>query len=479
MAQAGISVVEGMVYELLPIAEGFMKGYCISRFAEPFLAAAGMVGGVCPSGDMEPPLSRVRKKKIAALGGAAYFFVFLFFYATKLSMDYYLVYGMASLAMFLVTCWMDRRNYRQKAFLVATFFSLSLFAASMAEIIYDFLYDFALGTAYMRSHPALSPVLYILMCSCDLAFEFTFTSIGCWQVVRVYVSKEEEMGKKELVMLALPSLMGVIGYEIMRYYRVFYALRTGTMEKAYDSLAFLFCLASSVTVIEVTILYQGIKAKQEKSQQAKFLAAQAASIRRHIGQVEGLYHNIRSMKHDMANHILILERLYEKGEIREAEAYGKCLQEGLAKMSGGIKSGNPVTDVILQEFAREAQAKGISFCTEFYYPVGAGIDVFDVSVILNNALQNAVEHTREGAGKQISIVSYQRNNAYLVEICNSFTGSLKWNAESGLPATSKEKADGHGYGLANIRSVAGKYAGDIDISLKGGEFCLCIMLMGE
>ena len=66
-----------------------------------------------------------------------------------------------------------------------------------------------------------------------------------------------------------------------------------------------------------------------------------------------------------------------------------------------------------------------------------------------------------------------------MEICNSFTGNLQWDAEGGLPVTEKEKAEGHGYGLANIRRMAGKYAGDIDIALKDGEFCLCIMLMLE
>lgn len=51
--------------------------------------------------------------------------------------------------------------------------------------------------------------------------------------------------------------------------------------------------------------------------------------------------------------------------------------------------------------------------------------------------------------------------------------------ESGLLLTSKDEKDCHGYGLLNIRRVARKYHGDIDITLKNGEFCLCIMLMLE
>ena len=79
----------------------------------------------------------------------------------------------------------------------------------------------------------------------------------------------------------------------------------------------------------------------------------------------------------------------------------------------------------------------------------------------------------------ISVLSYHSNNAYMIEIRNSFTGNLQWDEEHGLPITSKERTDGHGYGLSNIRMVARKYSGDIAIDLKEDEFRLSIMLMME
>lgn len=48
----------------------------------------------------------------------------------------------------------------------------------------------------------------------------------------------------------------------------------------------------------------------------------------------------------------------------------------------------------------------------------------------------------------------------------------------GLPVTTK-KDGGHGFGLVNIRKVAQRYYGDIDIRQKEGEFVLCVMLMLE
>ena len=273
--------------------------------------------------------------------------------------------------------------------------------------------------------------------------------------------------------------MGITGYGIMRYYRKFYILETGKIINIYDALVLLYCTVSVITVMVVIVLYQNIKTKQEENLHAEMLAVQIGNMRKHIRQVESLYNDIHSIKHDMANHILILERLYKTDNIEEAMVYSAKLKEKLEGVTNGIKSGNPITDVILQELKNEATEMGIGFSSGFFYPACSRIDVFDISIILNNALQNAIENTERNKAGFISVISYRRNNAYMIEISNSFKGNLQWNTQNGLIFTSKEEKEGHGYGLSNIRKVAQKYSGDIDIVSDGGKFCLCIMLMME
>ncbi|MDE7283128.1 MAG: hypothetical protein K2N85_06055 [Lachnospiraceae bacterium] len=50
--------------------------------------------------------------------------------------------------------------------------------------------------------------------------------------------------------------------------------------------------------------------------------------------------------------------------------------------TGKIKSGNPVTDVILLELKNEAEKRNIDFQSDFHYPAGTNINAFDVSVML-------------------------------------------------------------------------------------------------
>lgn len=452
----------GIAY-VLPILELLIAGYCLYRLAKPFM----------------------KKKKAACCVGAAYSLTMLAIYITPVWLDAFMAYCIGIFFAFLVMCRTDRRNYHQKVFIAVTFFSLHWFAFAMAEILYDKLYGFAENTDYMAGHLNMWVALYVVVCMFYLLFGFLFTVIGIRCIVKAYTCKAADMTGKELLVMVLPSLMGVVGYVVIRYYRIFYMGESGKTPGIYDVLAFLYYVTAVTAIVVVIVLYQGIRAKQEEKLQNELLAAQIDRIRQHMEQVEDLYQSIRSIRHDMTNHILTLERLYEGNKAEEARAYSAELKTALGRMAGGIKSGNPVTDVILQEAKNEAEKRKILFHSEFYYPTGANVNAFDVSVILNNALQNAVENAGESGTPYISVFSYRRNNAYMIEISNSFMGDLQWDTETGLPVTSKEKPDGHGYsqthgyGLANIRRVAEKYAGDIDIVQKDGEFCLTVMLMLE
>ena len=283
------------------------------------------------------------------------------------------------------------------------------------------------------------------------------------------------MSKRELLMLCVPSVTGMAGFEILRYYRDFYIRAAGKSIESYEVLALLYYAVSVAAVVVVVMLYQSIWANQREKLQNELLAAQMGSIQQHIRQVEYLYQDIRSMKHDMANHLLTLERLYAGNKAAEAKAYSAELSAAFSEAAGELRTGNPVTDVILQEQKNEAQNRNLEFHSAFQYPSGTTVNAFDVSIILNNALQNAVEY----AVQYVVIRAYRKNNAYIIEVKNDFAASLKWDTESGLPATSKQREDGHGYGLSNIRRVAGKYAGDLDITINQDEFCLTVLLMLE
>lgn len=438
---------------LVAIAEMAVTGFFYAGLTKPFL----------------------QNKRGVYCTSAVYFGVMLVFYIFAVRMDYYLINGIAFSAGFGVLCWIDRQNYAQKVFLTVTFFSLHWFVFEMAEILYDNIYRYAEQTKFMAAHLDLWLALYVSMLCIHLAAKSVLTAISNICIIKAYTYKQAKMSKRELLMLCVPSVTGMAGFEILRYYRDFYIRAAGKSIESYEVLALLYYAVSVAAVVVVVMLYQSIWANQREKLQNELLAAQMGSIQQHIRQVEYLYQDIRSMKHDMANHLLMLERLYAGNKAAEAKAYSAELSAAFSEAAGELRTGNPVTDVILQEQKNEAQNRNLEFHSAFQYPSGTTVNAFDVSIILNNALQNAVEY----AVQYVVIRAYRKNNAYIIEVKNDFAASLKWDTESGLPATSKQREDGHGYGLSNIRRVAGKYAGDLDITINQDEFCLTVLLMLE
>ena len=67
----------------------------------------------------------------------------------------------------------------------------------------------------------------------------------------------------------------------------------------------------------------------------------------------------------------------------------------------------------------------------------------------------------------------------MIEVKNSFNGSITYDETTGLPQTTKADKRHHGFGLESIRKTAQKYYGDIDISAEDGEFTLCVLLMTQ
>lgn len=451
------------------IVQMMTMGYVLYRFARPFMQ--NRHGAVCT--------------------GITYFATMLVLYVIPFEINNFTAYSIGMLSALFVMCRADRRNFRQKIFIAVTFFALRWLSVYVVGIATEELYQRITGVADMVEHPYVQFTVYIAVGILDAAMNAAVAGVSVGYIVKAYIYKNENMSVKEMLMLIVPSITGMTGYGIMQYYQTYLEINVReAVSGVYYILAFLHFGISIITIVVVTVLFQNIRARQEEKLQNELLAAQIDSTEKHIAQVESLYQNLRSIKHDMTNHILTLERLYAGDKEEEAKAYGVELKNVLSEVAGEIKSGNPVTDVILQEWKKEAEKKKIRFHSDFYYPKYSRINAFDISVILNNALQNAMENAEhfpaenvDGDTSYIFVHSYHRDNAYMIEICNSFTGDLQWDPENELPITTKRKPEAHGYGqvhgygLANIRRVARKYSGDIAIDVKDGEFRISIMLM--
>jgi sensor histidine kinase YesM len=424
----------------------------------------------------------ILKPKCAKAVGIAYFVTMMIFNFIPYEFDSIFVYLGGIFAAFLTVCYLDRRNFKQKIFLSLVMYLVAWIARSIAIVPEDIITMLVEYPNYISTSITLLFVCFVFEQIIYVAALFVFMAFQVKLIEKVYVCKNEDLSTQELGLMLAPLLSVMFGYWGFHYFSNIYTSDTGSYiwneYIEYNWIKTLYQIISYVSIVVVIVFYQQIKENNRKDKENALLSEQMASMESHIKEVESLYRDIRGIKHDMRNHVTILERLICKNEQQEAAKYISNLKENLNKIDTEIKSGNPIMDVLLTQKQKLAQENGIEFTSNFYYPEGTKLNAFDVSVILNNALDNAIEAAKENDNPYIHIKSYRKKNAYIIEISNSFSGKILIDNENGLPQSTKTENE-HGYGLLNIRKVAHKYFGEIDITQNGNEFKLGIMLMLE
>lgn len=443
------------------ILEICILGCFFYRFVKPFL-----------------PVKR-NTKSVAVV----YIIVMLFLYIIPQEVGGSVSAAISVIAVFILMCFIDKRNIEQKIFLASTFYLLDWLAWGVVVALWNFSYDIIDMVPAANESYLIQFELYAVRQVCWLIIVSLTMEVLIRLLHKAYAYKAENMTKKELVLMMAPTLSLISGRLLFKYFVNVYEMDIKQYvwenHHNYNLVLFLHQIISFAALFTIIIIYGNIKESQRSEIEEKVLARQIEDMKAHISEVEKLYRDIRGMKHDMANHVMVLERLY--GDNADSGEYVAQLKEQMndTVLSVEAKSGNPITDVILMEKEKEAQEWGITFDYDFHYPENKGLNAFDVSVILNNALSNAIEAARERDEPYIRLSSYRKNNAYMIEIRNSMTGTRIMDEGSGLPITTK--TDGmHGFGLSNIRKVAQKYYGDIHIEQDGKEFVLTAMLiLGE
>ncbi len=209
---------------------------------------------------------------------------------------------------------------------------------------------------------------------------------------------------------------------------------------------------------------------------------QVKAMKKRLEEAENFYGSIRKVRHEMKNHMANIKGLAGAGEYGEIEDYIRRMDETMQELEYKYVTGNAVTDVIINDKWRRAEKTGIRFDADFRY--GGEIPAFDLGIILNNLLDNAIEACEKlESGKGFIRLMLKRKKQFLLlEVENSFDGTVPVQTDGGLilPTTKQSTLPGiiteHGIGLENVRDVAERYFGGVSIKVKGEVFHVTVML---
>ena len=189
-----------------------------------------------------------------------------------------------------------------------------------------------------------------------------------------------------------------------------------------------------------------------------------ASQRDYVEESNLRYKQTQSFRHDVKQHLLVLNGLLERGEVQQAKDYLDKLERIPEQFSYPCKTGNTVTDTLLSSKLSIAIQYGIRIECTVKIPSSCNLDDLDLCVLFSNAVDNAIHACRQQGGKGcfIRISGKQKGDFFMLEVENScpYAGAYK-----------------KGIGLSNIEAVAEKYSGAVTTQLQGGCFFLNVLLV--
>ncbi len=195
--------------------------------------------------------------------------------------------------------------------------------------------------------------------------------------------------------------------------------------------------------------------------------------------IQDLIDEMKASEHEYKNHLNILYcmiQVCKEDELRErAKKYIGNVFENKNLLGNLSYIDNTILKGILLSKINQAEKNEIK-CT---YKIDSQLediqlDDSELTVVLSNLLNNAIEAASKSEKKYIDIFTTYKNGKHIIKIVNSVSNFT----EDMVPNISKirfsTKGTGRGYGLYNIKKIVNKYKGKIDIFFNEDIFNISI-----
>lgn len=160
---------------------------------------------------------------------------------------------------------------------------------------------------------------------------------------------------------------------------------------------------------------------------------------------------LRFLRHDFKNHINKIRDLLKDDNYQEVKKYLDDMEDSIIVRREYSKTGNKDVDSLINYELTLASEFGAEIICDIDLPTQLNITSFDMTVILGNLLDNAVNALQQSE-KKVMIISIK-----------FMKGIIRIDIENTYNSTYKQKLDGreHGIGLLSVTNALEKYHGTL------------------
>ena len=167
---------------------------------------------------------------------------------------------------------------------------------------------------------------------------------------------------------------------------------------------------------------------------------------------------VRRFKHDLVNHIGVLRELMNEKKTEEAKEYIDTIWDMQDEFDLRIHTGDSSLDVIVNYYLYLAIKENIEFVVWGKLSEKMPLEMFDITTLMGNILQNAVEAAIKTDVPRIRVELVEHKKEIFIVVSNS--AAKRINTKTDFFMTSKKDKENHGFGLKNIVATVEKYHGE-------------------
>ncbi len=206
----------------------------------------------------------------------------------------------------------------------------------------------------------------------------------------------------------------------------------------------------------------------ERLEQADKLASLRESYYQGLRREE---RQVRTLRHDLRNHLTALRGLLDTGEADKALQYIDQLADSPALRGGKRLCENDAANAVLSAKAEAMGRAGLTADFAVSLPKSLPLGDADLCALLGNALDNAMEAAERAEDKTVVLRCRVEKGLFMLRVENAYAGELP----PGLSTTKADKTS-HGFGLAGMREIAERLGGSLEIRAGDGRFQLVVCL---
>lgn len=219
-------------------------------------------------------------------------------------------------------------------------------------------------------------------------------------------------------------------------------------------------MAAVLVVAIVVTLFEFGKEAMQKKIEMELLRVKEAAAKEGYQTLSHYTEQVAMLRHDMKNHLLVMDSMLRNGKYKETDAYLRNLiaqDEGIKPI---VRTKNHLVDMILNSKLKEMTDMGVELDLAVAVPEQVSIADHDLNSLLSNILDNATAALKglpDWSIRSFMLKMHTKNGFLYIQSKNTYAPNNEKSENAAEPPRY------HGYGLKIIEKISVKYNGVVTL----------------